>query len=212
MISPGIQCCTKRFSTRQQSRIGSSASTRPSVAVVDDRPFTLHRGVALGTDASSQGASTNNKSGQINVRKSAAEMSPVPRVRPITARPGGSTRTSRARRCVSRGGTPRRARVPPVDYRDGLSPSPLRPTTAASCLTPPQNQNIIHPDPQGHCRLAGFKSERWPASSRNGWPASNWNAWPASSESAPLCRAFSRADHLVELMAFVLARTRSAAP
>jgi hypothetical protein len=27
---------------------------------------------------------------------------------------------SRVRRCVSRGGTPRRARVPPVDYGDGL--------------------------------------------------------------------------------------------
>ena len=38
----------------------------------------------------------------------------------LPGRPGGSTGTSRARRCVSRGGTPRRARVPPVDYRDGL--------------------------------------------------------------------------------------------
>ena len=38
-----------------------------------------------------------------------------------TGRPGGSTGTSRARRRVSREGTPRRARVPPVDYRDGLS-------------------------------------------------------------------------------------------
>jgi hypothetical protein len=37
------------------------------------------------------------------------------------ARPGGSTGTSRARRRVSYGGTPRRARVPPVDYRDGLA-------------------------------------------------------------------------------------------
>jgi hypothetical protein len=32
--------------------------------------------------------------------------------------------------------------------------------------------------------VAGFKSERWPASDRNRWPASYWNAWPASSESA----------------------------
>jgi hypothetical protein len=39
-----------------------------------------------------------------------------------SARPGGSTGTSRARRRVSCKGTPRRARVPPVDYRDGLSP------------------------------------------------------------------------------------------
>jgi hypothetical protein len=50
----------------------------------------------------------------------------------LSARPGGSTGTSRARRRVSCKDTPRRARVPPVDYRDGLSPcqrnllSPLR--------------------------------------------------------------------------------------
>jgi hypothetical protein len=35
-------------------------------------------------------------------------------------RPRGSTGTSRARRCVSRGGTPQRARVPPIDYGDGF--------------------------------------------------------------------------------------------
>ena len=34
-------------------------------------------------------------------------------------RPRGPTGTSPARRCVSHGGTPRRARVPPVDYGDG---------------------------------------------------------------------------------------------
>ena len=34
-------------------------------------------------------------------------------------RPRGSTGTSRARCCVSCGGTPQRARVPPVDYGDG---------------------------------------------------------------------------------------------
>lgn len=39
----------------------------------------------------------------------------------IPARPGGSTGTSRARRCASREGAPRHARVPPIDYRDGLS-------------------------------------------------------------------------------------------
>ena len=38
-----------------------------------------------------------------------------------SARPGGSTGTSSARRRVSYKGTPRRARVPPVDFRDGLS-------------------------------------------------------------------------------------------
>jgi transposase len=36
--------------------------------------------------------------------------------------------------------------------------------------------------------VAGFRSEPWPASSRNGWPASYWNAWPASSESATWLR------------------------
>jgi hypothetical protein len=35
--------------------------------------------------------------------------------------------------------------------------------------------------------VAGFKSERWPASDRNRWPASYWNPWPASSVSAQ-CR------------------------
>jgi hypothetical protein len=34
--------------------------------------------------------------------------------------------------------------------------------------------------------VAGFESERWPASSWNGWPASDWNARPASSEPASL--------------------------
>jgi hypothetical protein len=41
------------------------------------------------------------------------------------ARPGGSTGTSHARRCVGLGGTPRRAWAPPIDYRDSLP----------SCLT-----------------------------------------------------------------------------
>ena len=35
----------------------------------------------------------------------------------------------RARRRVSREGTPRRTRVPPVDYRDGLSPCLTCPST-----------------------------------------------------------------------------------
>jgi hypothetical protein len=42
-------------------------------------------------------------------------------LRSFTGRPGRSTGTSRARRRISYEGTPRRARVPPVDYRDGLS-------------------------------------------------------------------------------------------
>ena len=39
---------------------------------------------------------------------------------PRSGRPRGSTGTSHAHRCVSREGTPRRARVPPIDYGDGL--------------------------------------------------------------------------------------------
>src|SRR5450755_3911964 len=50
----------------------------------------------------------------------------------LPARPGGSTGTSRARRCASRESAPRRARVPPIDYRDGLSP----------CLTSHQETDI----------------------------------------------------------------------
>src|SRR5450755_3492272 len=50
----------------------------------------------------------------------------------LPARPGGSTGTSRARRCASRESAPRRARVPPIYYRDGLSP----------CLTSHQETDI----------------------------------------------------------------------
>jgi hypothetical protein len=56
---------------------------------------------------------------RINVGKGAPKMTAVPQP---SARPSGSTGTSRARRRVSCEGTPRRARVPPVDYRDGRSP------------------------------------------------------------------------------------------
>ena len=66
-----------------------------------------------------------------------------------SARPGGSTGTSRARRSVSREGTPRRARVPPVDYRDGLS----------LCLTRTKNENIIP--------LIRGDAAKWPTSDRN---------------------------------------------
>ena len=50
----------------------------------------------------------------------------------FSGRPGGSTGTSRARRCVSREGTARHARVPPIDYRDGILP----------CLTNPRKTDI----------------------------------------------------------------------
>jgi hypothetical protein len=51
-------------------------------------------------------------------------------------------------------------------------------------LTKPPSRNIIASIRGSERWVAGFKSERWPASDRNRWPASYWNAWPASSESA----------------------------
>src|SRR5258705_2908702 len=85
----------------------------------------------------------------------------------LTARPGGSTGTSRARRRVSREGTPRRARVPPIDYRDGLSP----------CLTNSQETDIttvIQRRRQHPRRTAGRdRSEQVVAIRRNGWSRSS---------------------------------------
>jgi hypothetical protein len=48
--------------------------------------------------------------------------------------------------------------------------------------TEKQEQHLLDPPERRH--VADFRSERWPASNRNGRPASIWNAWPASSESA----------------------------
>src|SRR5436853_4682949 len=81
------------------------------------------------------------------------------------------------------------ARVPPVDYWGRPPPSLLR-LPARLTLDPNPKRKHHPPDPQGPCHLAGFKSERWPASPRNRWPASSWNAWPASSESAPFLNAY----------------------
>src|SRR6476660_208398 len=85
----------------------------------------------------------------------------------LPARPGGSTGTSRARRRVSREGTPRRARVPPIDYRDGLSP----------CLTNSQETDIttvIQRRRQHPRRTAGRDcSEQVVAIRRNGWSRSS---------------------------------------
>src|SRR5262249_48054696 len=78
-----------------------------------------------------EGSSTKRNRIRFSARKGAPEMTAVPQP---SARPGGSTGTSRARRRVSCRGTPRRARVPPVDYRDGLSPcqrNPLFPLRAS---------------------------------------------------------------------------------
>jgi hypothetical protein len=80
----------------------------------------------------------------------------------LPARPGGSTGTSRARRGVSREGTPRRARVSPVDYRDGLS----------RCLTNTQETDIttIIQRRSQHPRRSGRdQSEQLVAIRRNEW-------------------------------------------
>src|ERR1700692_2766224 len=77
----------------------------------------------------------------------------------LPARPGGSTGTSRARRCASREGAPRHARVPPIDYRDGLSP----------CLTSHQETDITTPSSNGavstRATLVAIDRNRWSRSS-----------------------------------------------
>ena len=87
----------------------------------------------------------------------------------FSGRPGGSTGTSHARRCVSREGTARRPRVPPIDYRDGLLP----------CLTNPRQTDINryiqrryeHPRHTGRDRSEQVV-------------AIDWNEWSQSSECA----------------------------
>jgi hypothetical protein len=77
-------------------------------------------------------------------------------------RPSGSTGTSRARRYASREGAPRRARVPPIDYRDGLSP----------CLTNAQETAITAITQR--CRHTGRdRPEQVVAIDRNGWSQSS---------------------------------------
>ena len=84
----------------------------------------------------------------------------------LPARPGGSTGTSRTRRCISHEGTPRRARVPPIDYRDGVSP----------CLTNPRETDIttiIQRRPQHPRRTGRDQSEQLVAIRRNEWSRSS---------------------------------------
>ena len=50
----------------------------------------------------------------------------TPRLSTTPACPGGQTGTSHARRSVAREGTARRARDPPVRYRDKPAPTPVR--------------------------------------------------------------------------------------
>jgi hypothetical protein len=82
------------------------------------------------------------------------------------ASPCGSTGTSRARRCASREGAPRHARVPPIGYWDGLS----------LCLTSHQENNFTtiiqrrrqHPRHTGRDRskqVVAIRRNRWSRSS-----------------------------------------------
>src|SRR6476620_3953868 len=126
--------------------------------------------------ASSKPTHTPNPSPSLNPRTKRPELHTSPnqqkenrndRRAQLPARPGGSTGTSRARRRVSREGTPRRARVPPIDYRDGLSP----------CLTNSQETDIttvIQRRRQHPRRTAGRDcSEQVVAIRRNGWSRSS---------------------------------------
>jgi hypothetical protein len=98
------------------------------------------------------------------------------------ARPGGSTGTSRTRRCISHEGTPPRARVPPIDYRDGLSPR----------LTSKEETDIttiIQRRPQHPRRSGRDQSEQLVAIRRN--------EWSRSSECALMGRIFADGETLV---------------
>ena len=67
---------------------------------------------------------------------------------------------SRTRRCISHAGTPRRARVPPIDYRDGFS----------ACLTSKEETDIttiIQRRPQHPRRTGRDQSEQLVAIRRN---------------------------------------------
>ena len=52
-------------------------------------------------------------------------------------------------------------------------------------LTKPPSRNIIASIRGSERWVAGFKSERWPASDRNRWPASYWNGCSPFSVIAP---------------------------
>jgi hypothetical protein len=81
----------------------------------------------------------------------------------LTARPGGSTGTSRARRRVSRGARRVTRGALLLDYRDGLRRAKChayRPPFSGPPLTPTKIENIIHTTRGDHRQVAGFKSER----------------------------------------------------
>jgi hypothetical protein len=67
---------------------------------------------------------------------------------PPPARPRGSTGTSRPRRYAPHGGAPRRARVPPIDYGDGLAPhlTPTPNTEITKCIQRRPHGTLGHTD------------------------------------------------------------------
>src|SRR5438132_694913 len=94
------------------------------------------------------------------------------------------------------------------------SPRLRHPTThrlaQAADLDPPSKPKHHPPDPRERRQVAGFRSEPWPASDRNGWPASDWNAWPASSESAIILTFGNIAKRQIYQSAFRLVVTSGA--
>ena len=108
---------------------------KPSVLIIDDDPEfrdsvgRLLRTVGLNTrqfSSVSDFLSAEPSDGPtclvLDIRMPGASGLELQRDLAAAARPRGPTGTSHARRCVRRVAvTPRRARVPPVDYEDGLN-------------------------------------------------------------------------------------------
>ena len=84
----------------------------------------------------------------------------TPRLSATPACPGGQTGTSHARRSVAREGTARRARDPPVRYRDKPTPPPVRgpfslPIRGPDCL--PFDMESLAPNRQVRRRCCSPK-------------------------------------------------------
>src|SRR5207302_7554376 len=83
----------------------------------------------------------------------------TPRLSATPACPGGQTGTSHARRSVAREGTARRARDPPVRYRDKPDPTPVRGPFSMPIRGP--YSVPIDTDVAGYSRLMGA-DEKYP--------------------------------------------------
>src|ERR1700681_2843037 len=88
-----------------------------------------------------KGSAEKRKPARIHAGKSAPEMTAVPNSPPA---PVGQQAPPARDAASAVGGTQRRARVPPVDYRDGLLPCPIKEVkVAATRLTRTKIENII---------------------------------------------------------------------